>query len=292
MDPQANPFAAFSMIVAPAILTNAASVLAMSTSNRLARAVDRARDLARQLEAHDVSPAASGPDRAEYERRLEELSATETRTTMLLHVLQSFYFALGGFASSTLAALLGAVLAPWGPAACDDAVRDPGGRRGNDRRRVARARVRCSWCARRALPCASSASARQAFARVPGYNNRDDLRPCLTRSAAWRAQRRRDLPGDSTWRARHAHRRPRERRGRGQPGPRADRVPRDRHLPVDRGPGRASARRRAAGSPGLARAGRRRHPLRPAAGRRVDRPPRRSSASSSAGRSATPTWSA
>jgi hypothetical protein len=116
MDPQGNPFAAFSLIVAPAILTNAASVLAMSTSNRLARAVDRARDLARQLEAHDVPLAPADSDRAEYERRLEELSATETRTTMLLHVLQSFYFALGGFASSTLAALLGAVLAPWGVA--------------------------------------------------------------------------------------------------------------------------------------------------------------------------------
>ena len=115
MDPQANPFAAFSLIVAPAILTNAASVLAMSTSNRLARAVDRARELARQLEAHDVSQASSGADRAEFERRLDELSATETRTTMLLHVLQSFYFALGGFASSTLASLLGAVLAPSGP---------------------------------------------------------------------------------------------------------------------------------------------------------------------------------
>jgi hypothetical protein len=115
MDAQANPFAAFSLIVAPAILTNAASVLAMSTSNRLARAVDRARDLARQLEASDVSNVSSASDRAEYERRLEELSATEWRTTMLLHVLQSFYFALGGFASSTLAALLGAVLAPWGP---------------------------------------------------------------------------------------------------------------------------------------------------------------------------------
>ena len=114
MDPQGNPFAAFSLIVAPAILTNAGSVLAMSTSNRLARAVDRARDLARQLEAHDVSTASSDLDRAEDQRRLEELSATETRTTMLLHVLQSFYFALGGFASSTLAALLGAVLAPWG----------------------------------------------------------------------------------------------------------------------------------------------------------------------------------
>jgi hypothetical protein len=42
MDPPANPFAALSLIVAPAILTNASAVLAMSTSNRLARAVDRA----------------------------------------------------------------------------------------------------------------------------------------------------------------------------------------------------------------------------------------------------------
>jgi hypothetical protein len=115
MDP-ANPFAAFSMIVAPAILTNASSVLAMSTSNRLARAVDRARELARQLEAAEAPHGSMGPDtRTEFERRLKELSATEVRTTMLLHVLQSFYFALGGFASSTLAALLGAVLAPIGP---------------------------------------------------------------------------------------------------------------------------------------------------------------------------------
>jgi hypothetical protein len=110
MDPQGNPFAAFSLIVAPAILTNAASVLAMSTSNRLARTVDRARDLARQLEAA-TSPPQDVEARRELTRRLEELTATENRSTMLLHVLQSFYFALGGFASSTLAALLGAVLA-------------------------------------------------------------------------------------------------------------------------------------------------------------------------------------
>src|SRR6185503_13783140 len=106
MDPSANPFAAFSLIVAPAILTNASSVLAMSTSNRLARAVDRARDLARQIEAIE---AAADPARPEshksVERHLLELTATERRTTMLLRVLQSFYFALGGFASSTLAAL-------------------------------------------------------------------------------------------------------------------------------------------------------------------------------------------
>ena len=71
MDP-ANPFAAFSLIVAPAILTNASSVLAMSTSNRLARAVDRARDLARQLEAARRSRMTPGVGhRAEFERRLE-----------------------------------------------------------------------------------------------------------------------------------------------------------------------------------------------------------------------------
>lgn len=113
MDPQGNPFAAFSLILAPAILTNASSVLAMSTSNRLARAVDRARDLARQLEA-EPSPGADDTEaRREWERRLEELTATENRTTMLLQVLQSFYLALGGFAWSTLAALLGAVLARY-----------------------------------------------------------------------------------------------------------------------------------------------------------------------------------
>jgi hypothetical protein len=40
-----NPFAVLSLIVAPAILTNASCVLVMSTSNRLARVVDRARNL-------------------------------------------------------------------------------------------------------------------------------------------------------------------------------------------------------------------------------------------------------
>ena len=101
----ANPFAALSFIVAPAILTNAASVLAMSTSNRLARAVDRARDLARQLEEPGVG---EGRD---IERRLSELTTTETRAMLLLRVLRAFYTAVGGFALATLVSLLGAVLA-------------------------------------------------------------------------------------------------------------------------------------------------------------------------------------
>jgi hypothetical protein len=103
LDP--NPFAALSLIVAPAILTNACSVLSMSTSNRLARAVDRARDLAKQLE--EPSAAAGG---SESVRRLDELAAAEQRTVMLLGALRSFYVALGAFAAATLISLLGAVL--------------------------------------------------------------------------------------------------------------------------------------------------------------------------------------
>src|SRR5712691_5067756 len=101
MDPQANPFAVLSLIVAPAILTNASSVLAMSTSNRLARAVDRARELARQLD-HDGNKA-----EPEDPRRLHELLTNETRAELLLRVLRSFYIALGGFAAPTLVSLVG-----------------------------------------------------------------------------------------------------------------------------------------------------------------------------------------
>ena len=50
---ESNPFAALSLIVAPAILTNACSVLILSTSNRFARAVDRARQLAQEIEGSD-----------------------------------------------------------------------------------------------------------------------------------------------------------------------------------------------------------------------------------------------
>src|SRR5260221_3709502 len=108
MDLQGNPFAVLSLIVATAILTNASSVLTMSTSNRLARAVDRARELSKQLEE---SGYLSSPEAI---RRLRELSAAEQRSLLLLSALRSFYVALGGFASATLVSLLGAVVAPIG----------------------------------------------------------------------------------------------------------------------------------------------------------------------------------
>lgn len=104
MDAQTSPLAVLSLIVAPAVLTNAASVLAMSTSNRLARATDRARELARQLE--ETSDLAT----PQATRRLRELSAAERRSLMLLAALRSVYVALGGFACAALFALLGSAL--------------------------------------------------------------------------------------------------------------------------------------------------------------------------------------
>ncbi len=103
-----NPFAMLSFIVAPAILTNASSLLAMSTSNRLARAVDRARELSKQLEA------SVGSTSIETERRLRELAAAEERALMLINALGSFYTALGGFALAALVSLIGAGLVSAG----------------------------------------------------------------------------------------------------------------------------------------------------------------------------------
>jgi hypothetical protein len=104
-EPTPNPFAVLSLIVAPAILTNACSLLTMSTSNRLARAVDRARDLSKQLEA---TTDLSSPQAA---RRLHELATAEDRAVLLMRALRSFYAALAGFALATLLSLLGAVVA-------------------------------------------------------------------------------------------------------------------------------------------------------------------------------------
>ncbi|MGD9210766.1 MAG: DUF2721 domain-containing protein [Desulfobacteraceae bacterium] len=47
---QTNPFIMLTFIVAPAVLTNCSALMAMSTSNRFARTIDRARELAKQIE--------------------------------------------------------------------------------------------------------------------------------------------------------------------------------------------------------------------------------------------------
>ena len=109
MQLEGNPLAALSLIAAPAVLTNASSVLIMSTSNRLARAVDRARSMTADLERATQAGIAPAPG------ELMELASTERRTLMLLHALRAFYVALGGFAASAFLSLIGAVGAPVFP---------------------------------------------------------------------------------------------------------------------------------------------------------------------------------
>ena len=111
MEPHLNPFSVLSWIIAPALLTNASTLLVLSTGNRLARAVDRARDLFKQLE--DAADLTS----REAIRRLGELTATEQRSLMLVAALRSVYIASGSFASATLVSLFGALIVPIGAVA-------------------------------------------------------------------------------------------------------------------------------------------------------------------------------
>lgn len=104
MDVVVNPFSALSFIVAPAVLTNACSVLSLGTSNRLARAVDRTRQLTSLLEASNDD--SHSPRLAVRSR---ELAAAHERVQMLIRALRSFYLALGGFAAAALVSALGAL---------------------------------------------------------------------------------------------------------------------------------------------------------------------------------------
>jgi Protein of unknown function (DUF2721) len=102
-----NPFAVLTAVVAPAILTNASSVLALGTSNRLARVVDRTRvvyaDLAKTI-----------PGSKENAEWMEQLNALRTRGHMLLRALRMFYAALGLFATSALVSVGGSVATYYG----------------------------------------------------------------------------------------------------------------------------------------------------------------------------------
>jgi len=100
-----NPFTSLSLIAAPAVLTNASSVLALGTSNRFARAIDRARALSILLEKEQVT---SDPMTI---MRVHQLNRLERRSLLLLHALRAFYLALGSFAASALISLLGATVA-------------------------------------------------------------------------------------------------------------------------------------------------------------------------------------
>ena len=100
-----NPFAVLTLIAAPAVFTNASSVLALGTGNRLARVVDRTRQLTNQLR----DPAAQ--NRSETEMDLRHIVRLEQRADRLVRAMAFFYTAIGAFAAASLISIFGAVLA-------------------------------------------------------------------------------------------------------------------------------------------------------------------------------------
>ena len=99
-----NPFAVLTLIAAPAVFTNASSVLALGTGNRLGRVVDRTRQLTKQLR--------DGPlNTSETEMDLRQITRLEQRASRLVRAMGHFYTAIGSFAAASLISIFGAVLA-------------------------------------------------------------------------------------------------------------------------------------------------------------------------------------
>ena len=92
-----------SAMITPAVLISACGTLVFSTSNRLARIVDRVRELSRLIE--EMSRSEESFDfvderRAEVER---QISIHARRSRFVQHSLTSFYVALSFFVAATVA---------------------------------------------------------------------------------------------------------------------------------------------------------------------------------------------
>jgi len=98
----ANPFGILTFIVAPAILTNASSIMSLGTSNRFARAIDRARELSARIDGKDLNDEKIAPI-------VIRLQYTERRSQLLVQALTAFYLSVGSFGAASLVSLLGAV---------------------------------------------------------------------------------------------------------------------------------------------------------------------------------------
>jgi hypothetical protein len=99
----ADPFSILTVVVAPAVLTNASSVLALGTNNRLARVADR---------AHAITSQLAGTK--DHEGSAAELAVLQTRAQLLLQALRCFYSGLGLFASSALISIAGSIVVYYG----------------------------------------------------------------------------------------------------------------------------------------------------------------------------------
>jgi hypothetical protein len=100
----ADPFSILTVVVAPAVLTNASSVLALGTNTRLARVADRSHVAAAQL----GKVAVGSKEELVLRAQLPEYAL---RARLLLRALRFFYLALGLFASSALVSIGGSIAA-------------------------------------------------------------------------------------------------------------------------------------------------------------------------------------
>src|SRR5438270_2814433 len=96
-----SPFAVLTLIAAPAVFTNASSVLSLGTGNRLARVVDRTRTLVKDLHGAEIDPAT----RTLW---ISHLGRLEKRGSLLVRAMSFFYGAIGCFAGASLVSILGA----------------------------------------------------------------------------------------------------------------------------------------------------------------------------------------
>lgn len=112
-----SPFAVLTFIAAPAILTNATSVLAMSTINRMLRTRDRMHELYAESESGPTFRSAAF---------VEQVNRVERQAILLLRALRWIYTALGAFVAASLVTLLGAVFGQMGSGGIMHAVIDAG----------------------------------------------------------------------------------------------------------------------------------------------------------------------
>src|SRR6476660_6944829 len=108
MDPTHTLFAVLTLIAAPAVLTNASSVLGLNTANRFGRVIDRSRQLSIEVGKLPHGSALSKLRHLQLERLYQ-------RGQYLLRAQVCTYLALGLFVTTALVAVIGAVLAATSP---------------------------------------------------------------------------------------------------------------------------------------------------------------------------------
>jgi hypothetical protein len=104
---EADPFSILTVVVAPAVLTNASSVLALGTNNRLARVADRTHAVIAELAKFE-------PGARDHDIWAAQLPDLQTRAQLLLRALRCFYLGLGLFASSALISIAGSIVVYYG----------------------------------------------------------------------------------------------------------------------------------------------------------------------------------